>query len=86
MIFLGVYTLVLPGLILGGCIPFAANWNPSIPGAKCVDWTKLYRWGILPNVFTDLGILVLPLPIVWNLQTTFRMKLGLTVTFAVGVL
>lgn len=68
------------------CIPFAANWEPTLPGAVCMNKEALFIWSSLPNIVTDVVMLILPIPVVWNLQTTTRLKVGLTVTFAVGSL
>lgn len=68
------------------CRPFAANWNPKLPGAFCLDKEGLFRWASFPNILTDVIMLVLPMPTIWNLHTSFRLKLGLIATFAVGSL
>jgi hypothetical protein len=71
---------------LAACKPFKANWKPKTPGAKCIDKESFYTWTSVPNIVTDVIMLVLPLPIVWNLHNTKRIKLGLTFTFLVGSL
>ena len=68
------------------CRPFAANWDPKLPGAHCFDKEALFRWGSVPNIITDIILLILPVKVVWNLHTTNRLKAGLTLTFAVGSL
>ncbi|KAF7908362.1 uncharacterized protein EAF01_004117 [Botrytis porri] len=67
------------------CKPFAANWDASIPSA-CIDRNAFYIWTSIPNIATDLAILALPIPVVWNLHATRRTKILLTITFAVGSL
>lgn len=90
-----VYTLssivILTGILcvalsFGACRPFAYNWDRSIPGGHCIDESAFYRFGSLPNIITDVAILVLPLPLVWNLQTSRNVKVGLTLTFMTGSL
>ena len=71
---------------LVACIPFAANWDPTLPGARCIDKEAFFRWGSLPNIITDIIMLILPMRIVWNLHTTTRLKVGLTITFLFGSL
>lgn len=71
---------------LVACIPFAANWDPTLPGARCINKEAFFRWGSLPNIVTDVVMLVLPMRIVWNLHTTTRLKVGLTITFMFGSL
>ncbi|THV55721.1 hypothetical protein BGAL_0004g00430 [Botrytis galanthina] len=81
-----VYTIVMIAVALAACRPFAANFDPTIPGAKCINKEDLYRWGPIVNIATDIAMLILPMPIIWNLHTTRRLKLGLTLTFLTGSL
>jgi hypothetical protein len=69
---------------LAACEPFEANYNPTILGAQCIDKEAFYVWTSLPNIVTDVIMLILPLPIVWNLHNTKRIKVALTFTFLVG--
>jgi len=69
---------------LAACRPFKANWETNLPGARCIDKEAFFIWGSIPNIITDVVMLVLPMPMVWKLHTSKRIKLGLTITFAVG--
>ncbi len=71
---------------LVACVPFAANWDPTLPGARCIDKEAFFIWGSLPNIITDIVMLILPVRIVWNLNTSTRLKIGLTITFLFGSL
>jgi len=77
--------IICPIMSLNLCHPFEYNWNRTIPG-WCLDEQSFYRWGSLPNIITDVAMLILPLPIVWKLQTSYKLKLGLTVAFSTGSL
>lgn len=72
--------------VLAACVPYAANWDPTIPGARCINKEAFFRWGSLPNIITDIVMLILPVHIVWHLNTTTRLKIGLTITFLMGSL
>lgn len=65
------------------CRPFAANWDKSIPG-HCGDNMAFLRCVSIPNIVTDLAILVLPLPTLYRLQISTAKKIGLTLTFLTG--
>ena len=78
--------IVCSVMALNLCRPFEYNWNKEIPSGTCVDEQAFYRWGSLPNILTDLAMLVLPMPIVWRLHISANMKLGLTVAFLMGSL
>lgn len=67
------------------CTPIAFNWNPMIPGGHCADrQASFYTIGVL-DVATDCLIFLLPIPMIWNLQTALRNKIGLTLIFSIGV-
>lgn len=71
---------------LAACRPFAANWNPGIADSRCLDKEAFFRYGSLPNIISDVVMLVLPIRVIWNLHTTTRLKVGLTITFLTGSL
>ena len=71
---------------LSSCRPFAANWNPKIPGAYCINKEAFFRYGSIPNILTDIAMLALPAKIVWRLHTSTRLKIGLMATFSAGSL
>jgi hypothetical protein len=67
------------------CKPFSANWAPPPEQAIfCLDKEAFFVWSTLPNIVTDVVMLVLPLPIIWRLHTSTQMKGALTVTFLIG--
>ena len=63
------------------CIPLRKMWMPEIPG-HCFNLNAALRWGTFINMITDLAILILPIPVVWKLNTTTNMKIGLSLIFA----
>ncbi|KAJ5919294.1 hypothetical protein N7466_010237 [Penicillium verhagenii] len=67
------------------CWPIAYTWDSSIAGT-CFNQQAFYRWVSLPNILTDVIILVMPLPYVWKLHTAFGHKLALTGVFLLGSL
>ena len=66
------------------CTPVRAFWNHSLPGARCINENLWFRCASVPNLVTDIGLLLLPLPIVWRIKTSIREKIGLTLTFCTG--
>lgn len=75
-----VFNVVFFIMTLTDCTPLAYKWDKSIPG-RCLDIIEVYRYVSLPNLFTDIMILVLPLPVIWPLQIGRMQKIGLTFTF-----
>jgi len=86
--FVGVIILLtlLAGLIatLAICQPFSAYWNHHIPGAKCGNIITFWRFISVPNITTDLMMLVLPLPALYKLHVKNGTKIWLFITFTVG--
>lgn len=67
------------------CRPVAYNWDRTIPGS-CGDILKIQYASAGFNMGIDLGVVLLPLPIVWRLQMSSRKKTGVTASFAIGIL
>lgn len=85
---------VLGAIMIGSCIggiiaamlicrPMARFWDPSIPG-ECYDIRNFLLWVGFPNLVTDVILLVLPLPLIWNLQVSKQQKISLLITFLAG--
>ncbi|KAK8012293.1 hypothetical protein PG991_009668 [Apiospora marii] len=66
------------------CDPIARQWDISIPG-KCNNPEILpYLSGAVSSV-TDIFVLLLPVPLVWNLHAPMKKKVGVLAVFSVGV-
>lgn len=66
------------------CIPLYYLWDHTIPGGHCININAWYRWSSLMNIVTDVVMLILPLPVIWKIQSSMKVKIGLTITFATG--
>ncbi|KAL2816082.1 hypothetical protein BJX63DRAFT_430374 [Aspergillus granulosus] len=66
------------------CSPVQYTWDKTIPGGSCFDQQAFYRYVSLPNILTDFVILIMPMPVVWKLQTRLTQKLALTGVFLLG--
>ncbi|KAI9822793.1 MAG: hypothetical protein M1832_003026 [Thelocarpon impressellum] len=67
------------------CQPIHAFWDFSKP-SKCVSQVPMYIANSALNIFTDVVILVLPMPIIWKLQVSRRQKSVLCLIFVLGSL
>ena len=65
------------------CIPIEHNWNPTVP-AHCGDKQLLAIIPPIPWIATDVVILIMPLPMVWNLQMPRLQRVGLACLFLLG--
>jgi hypothetical protein len=72
-------------LAFAQCTPTAFIWEPQKhPHGHCIDKNAFWRWGNFPQILTDVAILILPLPALWNLKLSSRDKMGVIVTFCTG--
>ncbi|KAJ4404936.1 hypothetical protein N0V82_010406 [Gnomoniopsis sp. IMI 355080] len=65
------------------CQPFSFKWDKSIDG-HCADLLGAYRYISIPNILTDLAILILHLSTLWHLNMSPIRKAGLFLTFLAG--
>ncbi|KXX80211.1 hypothetical protein MMYC01_204231 [Madurella mycetomatis] len=82
--FIGITWIVTTALLLFGCRPMSKYWqiNPD-PGICQPTNSKLYVLSVLiPDVFTDLYLLSIPLPLLWVINISLKKKLGLTALFS----
>ena len=69
------------------CQPFGYLWmqmrHYETPGG-CGDLSVAYCVVSIPNILTDVAILILPMHAIWHLQARTAQKVGLTITFLTG--
>ncbi|KAJ5086426.1 integral membrane protein [Penicillium alfredii] len=65
------------------CIPVNKFWDQEIEGA-CIDTAKFYYGQQIPNILSDICILILPLKVVWDLPIAKTQKGLLSGVFLVG--
>lgn len=83
--FVGATGLVLICGSIFQCTPIAYNWDKTTQG-RCIDMVQFARFMAIPNVITGMGMLILPLPMVWSLHMTSSRKIALTATFLHGIM
>ena len=67
------------------CNPIYGIWDSSAQ-STCIDAPHYYIGVAVPNIITDITILVLPVRMVWRLQTSLGQKIALSLTFLTGSL
>lgn len=68
------------------CIPMEANWNPTIVDKTCIPIIPFYYGLQIPNIITDLLIIVVPIREVMRLQLNKKLKTGVIIMFALGMI
>ena len=73
--------------LIGACMcrPFALNWNPKLKG-HCGKRIPAYIFIAALDIFGDILIVSLPMPMIWKLQSSMGSKIGLSFVFALGLL
>ena len=66
------------------CTPRANVSDPSMTTGHCFDSDGFWRSSGIFNVLSDFAILVLPMPTLWNLQSSLKKRLLTMSIFATG--
>lgn len=68
------------------CIPMAYLWDKTIPGGTCMNQQAFFIASAVVNIISDCAVLILPIPMVWGMQTNTRKKVALIFLFSLGIL
>ncbi len=68
------------------CSPVQYAWDKSLPEGTCTDVASFYVYCSVPNVITDVAILLLPIPMILRLHTNQSQKVGLSLVFLLGTM
>ncbi|KGO67163.1 hypothetical protein PITC_020690 [Penicillium italicum] len=85
-IMFGFVSLWVVGVYVAGallCIPTKKFWDQSVEGA-CLDPAKFYYGSQIPNILTDIVLLIMPMRVVWTLPVSNSQKALLSGVFLVG--
>ncbi|KAI0428961.1 hypothetical protein F5Y09DRAFT_343170 [Xylaria sp. FL1042] len=66
------------------CQPFAFNWDQTIPGGYCGNQNSAFLASGILNLVLDIAVIVLPLPVLWNIRLARHKRIGLMLMFSVG--
>lgn len=86
--FVSTWGIMIIGLTITQCDPISyawTRWSETGLGACRNVNAQTYATAAI-NIIQDIGVLALPLPSVYKLQTTIRKKLQLFIMFSVGIL
>ncbi|KAI9882493.1 MAG: hypothetical protein M1823_005765 [Watsoniomyces obsoletus] len=80
-----IFTLATVLAFIFQCTPVSGAWDMLVVTCR-VDVARLQLGICIFNLLTDIFILLLPIPTVWQLQVNIKKKLGLIILFSLGVL
>lgn len=67
------------------CTPIAGNYDIALAAtAKCIDKKSFYMGASIPNVITDVVLVIMPIPYVWKLHAPVAQRIVLAGIFALG--
>lgn len=67
------------------CAPDEYNWDKFSVEGTCGDIRMLWAVTGGLNIFTDLVVMLLPMPYIYGLSLQLYKKVGLMVTFGIGL-
>ncbi|KAF4775595.1 hypothetical protein HER10_EVM0012338 [Colletotrichum scovillei] len=83
IILIVVHGLIFFFLIVFQCIPLAMIWNKSVKG-RCLNITAIGYTAAIIGIMEDIVLLIMPIPILLQLQLGLKKKLGLVFMFSLG--
>ena len=83
--YIWLWAIILTFIFIFMCNPVAKQWDQSLPGT-CLDTVTIYKFHSIPNVVHDVGMIILPQPVIWRLKTDLRNKIALSSLFVLGTL
>lgn len=78
------YSIAIIFALIFACSPIQRSWDSSITHGYCIDRNGLYIATAVTNIITDLALIVVPIPLVSNLQMPRMKKVGLLLMFTIG--
>lgn len=84
IVLVSVSIVILEPLVIWQCNPVNAVWNLQRKYAYCVGVSAVAYSNSAVNIFTDIVVVVLPLPLLSKLRITWQTKLGLIMLFGCG--
>ena len=82
-----IYYAVYVFLAIFTCNPVKLAWSSQLDllaTGTCLDLRAAYITGAAINTVSDISIVVLPQPWIWNLQLSLKKKIGLCAIFLIG--
>ncbi len=67
------------------CTPVSKAWDDNQEGT-CISLKSVLMGNAIPNIITDVAILIIPFRQVWKLVPTIQLRLQLLVVFSLGFL
>ena len=83
MAILVAWYIAITALAVFQCSPVQKQFDYTIPG-HCLSFYGTFIGVTAPNFFIDVVLLLLPVPMLWNLKIKKTKKFALTANFLLG--
>lgn len=83
--FVIIWAITISFLFTFICKPVEKLWIPDLPG-RCINEVGVWLANASSTIFSDIVILMLPIPQIWRLHLKKNEKVGLTAVFGLGFL
>jgi len=70
--------------VVAQCRPLRGFWDKTIPAVCSVDSKKFFYGNSIPNIATDVFLLIAPMPAIWSLKLEMKQKVSLSAIFLLG--
>ncbi|OJJ33628.1 hypothetical protein ASPWEDRAFT_112833, partial [Aspergillus wentii DTO 134E9] len=80
------YSVALMLALIFACRPISKAWDASITTGSCIDRPAVYLATAITNTVSDVVLILIAIPIAWNLRLPFVQKLGVVRMFGLGCL
>lgn len=78
------FYLICAFLEIFACNPVEKFWKPWIKEGRCLDVKAINIIAAAFNSVSDITILIMPQKLIWNLQMSFKKKIGSSMIFLTG--
>lgn len=80
-----LFYVIVSFLTIFPCQPIKKFWKPWIDG-RCLNTAKISIAIACFNSASDLSLLIVPQKVIWNLQMSFKRRIGVSTIFLAGLL
>lgn len=80
-----LFYVIVSFLNIFPCQPIKKYWKPWIDG-RCLNTAKINIAIACFNSASNLSLLIVPQKVIWNLQMTFKRRIGVSTIFLAGLL
>ncbi|KAH8668777.1 hypothetical protein BX600DRAFT_538784 [Xylariales sp. PMI_506] len=78
------YSIAITLAMLFACNPIKRSWDVTVTEGSCINRADLYIAIAALQILTDIGLIVMPIPMIYGLQMRVRQKIGLLLMFVIG--